>query len=133
MGRQQNLPRKVGEIHGTPTYNFYMLGDHMGVIPFPLPKERALVLLRETAQDTGKVLTPDPPEAWGEWQRTVSHLQIMQCLQEGELIGGPTLDRLNNWRCVLRRFSVGVQVEVTASLYKQNDEWWVVVTEVKTT
>lgn len=59
----------------------------MSIVPFPLPKGRALELIRKVALDTGRVVIPDPPTTWGEFRRVVNHRQVVLCLQDGEIIG----------------------------------------------
>lgn len=103
----------------------------MDVIPFPIPKERALDLLRETAQSSSRVVTPTPPPEWGDWRRLVNRREIILCLQRGELIGGPLLDEYSNWRCVLRCFCSEGMMEITASLFQHEGEWRIFVSEAK--
>lgn len=92
--------------------------------------DRAVSLVRRIAQDSSNVVLP-MNDSSGQWERTVSDLQAIQCLQNGELVEGPDLDQLKNWRCVFKRFSVGVMVRVTAHIYSSNGCWKVFISEVK--
>lgn len=75
------------------------------------------------------MIIPMPPGK-GQWEQRISYLQALMCVQEGELVGTPTLDEYNGWRCVLRRFSAGVMVIVTVALIKQAEDWRIFVLEV---
>ena len=86
----------------------------MAVTEFRLSQKRARELVRDLARDSSNVVVP--LEGGGKWEQTVSLLQVMKCLEEGELVGDPRLDNYGNWICLFRRLGAGIVVEVTAAV-----------------
>lgn len=100
------------------------------ILPFPMPAEHALALIRQAAS-AGRVLLPSPPVS-GEWYRVVTHRQVALCLKEGEMVTVPEIDKYGNVTCWMERFGAGLTVRVHLALKKnQNDEWEILVIEVE--
>lgn len=102
----------------------------MSVKAFALPQIKAIPLIAEAA-NTNRTIIPDNL-ADGEWPNLVLHRQIVRCLQEGEIIGGPVTNEHGHFEYRMRRISAGQEVYLTAVLFKDNGVWMVAVTEART-
>lgn len=82
------------------------------IASFKLDRVRALSLIREIASDSRNVIFVENAEK-GPWEARVTHLQIIRCLEDGDIVSDPLLDDYKNWRVQLRRTAARVCMEVT--------------------
>ena len=102
----------------------------MTVLPFNTPKNHAVDLIRKTAQDSSNVVLPFD-STMGEWQRITTDRQIIACIKQGELIRGPMTDTHGNTECIFERYTAGICIWVTVSLYKKENRWMIYVTRIE--
>lgn len=106
------------------------MGD---VRPMPLSVDHALKIIHATARDSSRVGIPtelgfDRP--YQEWQHLVTHRQIYRCLEDGEILGKPSIDEHGNCECWMRRFGAGEEVTIRIVLVnEENNGWRIYVTE----
>lgn len=102
----------------------------MTILPFDTAKHHAVNLIRNTAQDSSNVVLPFD-NTMGKWQRITTDRQIIACIQEGELVGGPNTDIHGNMECTFERYAAGVCIWVTVSLYEQANRWMIYVARIE--
>jgi hypothetical protein len=95
------------------------VADKLVVTKFRLSQDRASAQIREIAADSQRVVIP--AEGDSAWEQTVSHLQVMRCLENGRVKGTPKLDEFGNWVCDVERFGAGVLVTVTVAIDMRPD------------
>jgi hypothetical protein len=89
------------------------MGDN--VKPFRLSADAALKRIRELAEDSRNVfITRHALQRMVE--RQITRLQVIECLLRGVVSEGPALDPHGNWKCTLRRFAAGQELEVVVAL-----------------
>ena len=102
----------------------------MSVIPFPLPAADARELIRGLANTDKVHMLESLKLGIGPWPSVVMHRQIIRCLEDGEIVGGPTTNELGHYEFQMQRASSGQEIGLTVVLYKENVDWHVAVTEV---
>ena len=102
----------------------------MNVIPVDFTQEHMLKIFEETVTHSSNVIIPED-KTIGEWQRITTDRQIIVCLQKGRLVEGPTADVQGNTQFTYERYSAGVCIWVTASLFQQEEQWLIFVTNVE--
>lgn len=98
--------------------------------PIPLTMSDATMqrIIRRLAQDSGNVfLTPHARKRMR--QRKITLLQVVKCLQSGSISEPAHQDIRGNWKCTLAYRWAGDEVNVVASLDRdENGDWIAVVT-----
>jgi hypothetical protein len=100
----------------------------MTVLPFPIPEDHALDMIREAAKSQN-VIFPRPDDE-GPWYRLVTRRQVMLCLKEGDLAGPPKVNDHGDLEYEMVHFSAGVNVRLWAVL-KQMGDWTAVIIKVE--
>lgn len=95
-----------------------------------MTKEFAIKLIREAARDSANVVIPAPQTA-GQWEETVTHMQVIRCLQKGDIVGTPKLDKFGNWECRMSRFSAGAHIFVAIAAINKENRWKLFVQKVE--
>jgi hypothetical protein len=65
------------------------------VVPLILTTESAARIISRLAEDSGNIIWLDSCSQ-GKWEEKVSYLQALRCLEEGELVKGPTYNHETN-------------------------------------
>lgn len=86
------------------------------VSEFPMPKRTAETILRDVAQNTDRLINLLHYGDREEFYRLISYRQIIQCLESGEIIRGPSRNEHDHWEVTMYRFCSGVDVYVTAAI-----------------
>ena len=103
------------------------------VKPLPLSAAHALKITRETAEDSSRIGIPadlgfDRPRQ--EWEHVVTGRQIKRCIEDGEILGKPSIDQHGNHEVQLFRFGGGEEVKIKIVLVnEESDGWQIFVTE----
>ncbi len=74
-------------------------------------------LIARLAQDSNNVFIVNECGK-GDWEATVNHLQIVQCLADGMVMTDPVSnEKTECWECVMERYNAGqlIRVEVAVS------------------
>src|SRR5690349_19241296 len=85
------------------------------VTPFRLSVDAAVKRIRELAGDSRNVfITRHALQRMVE--RQITRPQVIDALVHGVIIEGPALDLHGNWKCTMRRFAAGQELEVVVAL-----------------
>lgn len=101
----------------------------MNVKSFAMSVQFAEQIIRETAQDSSRVVIPEPPDM-GAWEATVTVRQVLRCLEDGDIVEGPEVNEFGHLECVLTRYAVGVEIFVTVVALKEGQDWELFVRKV---
>jgi hypothetical protein len=95
-------------------------------LPFPLSKRKALEILRELSEDSGRVFIT--AHASGRMrERCVSRPDVMCCLESGQITEGPALEPNGSWRCTINWFRAGTPLTVVGVIDFDDEGNYVVV------
>lgn len=102
----------------------------MSVVQFPMPQHSALEIIKNLA-NTDRALIP-PRLAADDWPHVQLRRQVIRCLEDGEITGGPETNEFGHWEYQMMRVSAGQEIYLTAVLYQDegDGEWTVFVKEV---
>lgn len=97
-------------------------------LPFRLNDANLLRLVREIAQDTGKVfITRHAKRRMRE--RSITPTQVYACLRQGSVSEPAHEDIGGDWKCTLVHRHAGDEVHVAAAVRRdENGDWIAVVT-----
>lgn len=85
------------------------------VVPFRLSRAQAQKLIREAANEFSCVtFIHRPPH--GPWKRRVTQLEMQRCLERGEVVTDPKLDKHEYWICMMERVSVRQLVGISVAI-----------------
>lgn len=90
------------------------------ITAFRLSAKDAKRMIREAAKDSGRVFITDDVSS-GLYEARMTRLQVIRCLEDGDLIGKPALNDFKDWECRLERFAVGVCIRITVVLERRDD------------
>lgn len=100
----------------------------MGEIkPMPITAAQALKIIRATAKNSSNIGMPKDlgfSRPYQEWQHLVTDRQIERCIEAGEIIGKPRIDKFGNILCKMFRFGGGEEVSIEIVLVKEADRDW---------
>ncbi len=67
-----------------------------------------------------------------DWPHVQLRRQVIRCLEDGEITGGPETNEFGHWEYQMMRVSAGQEIYLTAVLYQDegDGEWIVFVKEV---
>lgn len=85
------------------------------VLPFRLSRAQALKLIREAAEDTGRIILTHHAEQRMR-QRRITMTQVIVCLRKGVITEGPALDIKGCWACRIERPVAGDDVKVALAI-----------------
>lgn len=85
------------------------------VLPFRLSRTQALRLIREAAEDTGRIILTRHAELRMR-QRRITMTQVIACLRKGVITEGPALDIKGCWACRIERPVAGDDVKVALTI-----------------
>ena len=86
-----------------------------GPLPFKLSAPAALRIIRETAQDTSRVIVTTHAKRRMK-ERRISLTQIIDCLFHGQINEGPSLDTHGSWVCSLSWRHAGDYMKVALAI-----------------
>lgn len=85
------------------------------VLPFRLSRSQGLKLIREAAEDTGRIILTHHAERRMR-QRRITMTQVIACLRKGVITEGPALDIKGCWACRIERTVAGDEVKVALAI-----------------
>lgn len=112
-----------------PDVPIIIMGMKTQPIPFKLNDENLKRLIRETAENTGRVFfVPHARQRMKE--RKITPTQVYDCLRRGNISEPDHINMHGNWQCTLTRRHAGDEVTVAAALERVEDGNWVAVVTV---
>lgn len=104
------------------------MGDEKGnVLPLNLTPTAATRIVRDIAQDTGRIAFSSHARQRMR-KRRINRTQVYDCLRSGRLIEGPYVDIHGWWRCTFEKIAAGDNVRVAVAFNSR--ELLVVVTTI---
>ncbi|WP_416423399.1 DUF4258 domain-containing protein [Pseudomonas sp. App30] len=95
-------------------------------LPYPLPKQTALSLIRQIAVNSGRVLyTAHARQRMTE--REITLPDVMECLAKGQITEGPAYMPKGDWRFTLSWFRAGSPLQVVGAIDIDEDGTYLVV------
>jgi hypothetical protein len=88
---------------------------HGNVVPIGLSPIQGTQLVREVAQDSGRVFFTHHAERKMR-ERHITRTQVLRCLTRGSVVEGPSRDVKGNWTMKLEALSAGELIAVVAAL-----------------
>jgi len=96
------------------------------LLPFPLPKKKALEIIRELSQVSHRVFYS--PHAKARMiERGVSIPDVMDCLGKGQMTEGPFLQPGGDWRFTVSWFRAGSPLQVVGAIDVDDDGTFLVI------
>ncbi|DBA08415.1 TPA: DUF4258 domain-containing protein [Pseudomonas aeruginosa] len=112
------------------TYKIYRKERMSQLLPFPLSKRKALEIIREIAQTSGRVFYTK--HARGRMQeRCISMPDVMDCLEKGQITEGPFQPPNGSWQFTIAWFRAGSPLQVVGAIDTDEDgNYLVIVTTI---
>ena len=100
------------------------------LLPFPLPKRKALEIVRELAKGSGRIFYSKHARVRMS-ERCISMPDVMDCLERGQITEGPFQAPNGNWQFTISWFRAGSPLQVVGALDVDEDgNFLVVVTAI---
>ncbi|MGY4493512.1 DUF4258 domain-containing protein [Pseudomonas sp. TE3610] len=98
----------------------------MNSLPYPLPKQTALRMIRQIALDSGRVVyTAHARQRMSE--REITLPDVMECLSKGQITEGPAIMPKGDWRFTISWFRAGSPLQVVGAIDIDEDGTYLVV------
>lgn len=101
------------------------------VLPFPLPKKKALEIIRELSEGSSRIFYA--PHARSRMlEREITMPDVMECLAKGQITEGPALMAGGKWRFTISWFRAGSPLQVVGDIDIDDDgSFLVIVTTIQ--
>lgn len=88
------------------------------IIPFPAKPSAAFLLarVRRAAVDSGNIDFDHPHFQARMLKRKLNMRHVLECLRNGEVNHGPSLDQYGDWRIRLLRYVAGRRVQLVVAV-----------------
>lgn len=96
------------------------------LLPFPLPKKKALEIIREIATNSGRVFYSGHARARMA-EREISMPDVMECLSRGQITEGPANMPAGDWRFTISWFRAGSPLQVVGAIDIDDDGTYLVI------
>lgn len=96
------------------------------LLPFPLPKKKALEIIRDIASNSGRVFySPHARERMVD--REITMPDVMECLTRGQITEGPARMPKGDWRFTISWFRAGSPLQVVGAIDIDDDGTYLVI------
>lgn len=101
------------------------------LLPFPLPKKKALELIRELSQGSDRIFYSKHARL-RMTEREISMPDVMDCLAKGQITEGPYKAPGGDWRFTISWFRAGSPLQVVGAIDVDDDgKYLVIVTTIQ--
>ncbi|WP_223507796.1 DUF4258 domain-containing protein [Pseudomonas sp. BF-B-25] len=96
------------------------------LLPFPLPKKKALEIIREIAMNSGRVFYSTHARS-RMTDRDITMPDVMECLSRGQITDGPARMPSGDWRFTISWFRAGSPLQVVGAIDIDDDGTYLVI------
>lgn len=101
------------------------------LLPFPLPKKKALEIIRELSQGSERIFYSTHARL-RMTEREISMPDVMDCLVKGQITDGPYRAPGGDWRFTISWFRAGSPLQVVGAIDADDDgKYLVIVTAIQ--